>query len=49
MGVPHIGPTGESESWWMRAREMLGAIDTLYARGVTIYRVPDVQSGKGAS
>jgi len=48
-GVAHTGQTGDSESWWLNAREMFDCVDKLYAQGVTIYSVPNPQGKKGAS
>ena len=48
-GVAHIGPVGDSQSWWIKGHDVFDCLEKMYARGVTIYRVPDLQKRKGAS
>jgi aminoglycoside 3-N-acetyltransferase len=40
-GVAHVGKVGNSTSWWIRASDVMRCLETLYERGVTIYRTPN--------
>jgi aminoglycoside 3-N-acetyltransferase len=40
-GVAHVGPVGDSQSWWIRGRDVFDCLEKMHARGVTIYRVPE--------
>lgn len=43
-GVAHTGRVGSGgvPSWWMRARDVMKCLDELYAKGVTIYKTPNL-------
>lgn len=41
--VAHFGKVGNSISWWIRARDIIRCLDTLYAKGVTIYKTPNLK------
>lgn len=43
-GVAHMGRVGNGgvPSWWIRARDVMQCLDTLYDKGVTIYRTPNL-------
>lgn len=43
-GIAHLGPVGESVSWWMEAKELYSTLDELYSRRVTIYKVPKMDN-----
>jgi aminoglycoside 3-N-acetyltransferase len=43
-GAAHFGTVGSSTSWCMSAREMIRRLDELYARGITIYKTPNLKT-----
>ncbi len=41
-GVARIGSVGASTSWCMRIKDIMESLESLYARGVTIYKTPNL-------